>query len=84
MFLRPPLAGYNLRTEPCRYLADHNAPEHRYKPQIVGSCFGAQVIAEALGGHVTKNPRGKYVVKAEEIYIQVRCSNHNRMQLVDV
>jgi len=23
--------------------ANHNAPEHRLKPQIVGSCFGCQV-----------------------------------------
>jgi hypothetical protein len=74
--------------------ANHNAPEHRLKPQIVGSCFGcqvsavpprqalssttpwrvrpAQLIALAMGGMVTKNPSGKYVVKAEEIFIQVR------------
>lgn len=87
------------------FTANHNAPEHRLKPQIVGSCFGCQVICEALGGlvsrrlcinasggahrrplsrhqrppplsipllQVTRNPRGRYCVKAEEIFIQVR------------
>lgn len=43
--------------------ADHHSPEHTKKPQIVGSCFGCQLIAEALGGYVTKNPRGRYIVQ---------------------
>jgi len=43
--------------------ADHHSMEHSKKPQIVGSCFGCQLIAETLGGYVTKNPRGRYIVQ---------------------
>lgn len=28
---------------------------------ILGICFGHQLLAEALGGHVTKNPRGRQI-----------------------
>ncbi len=48
--------------------ADWSDPEHERKPMIVGSCFGHQLIAEALGGLVAPNPRGKYICRAEEIY----------------
>lgn len=50
------------------WAADFSAPEHELKPMIVGSCFGHQLIAEAMGGLVAPNPRGKYIVKAEEIW----------------
>jgi GMP synthase-like glutamine amidotransferase len=40
---------------------------HSRKPAIVASCFGHQIVAEALGGCVAPNPRGKYVCEAEEI-----------------
>ena len=40
----------------------------------VGSCFGHQMIAEALGGHVCQNPRGAYIVRAEELYPTGVCS----------
>ena len=41
------------------WTADTNDPEHVLKPQIVGSCFGAQIVARALGGTVAPNPRNK-------------------------
>jgi GMP synthase-like glutamine amidotransferase len=46
--------------------ADHHSMEHSKKPQIVGSCFGCQLIAETLGGYVTKNPRGRYIVQVRQ------------------
>lgn len=34
-------------------------------PNVYGSCFGAQVIARALGGYVDFNPSSSYILKAE-------------------
>ena len=50
------------------WAADWNAEQHAQKPCLVGSCFGEQLISEAMGGLVAPNPRGRYVVRAEEIY----------------
>jgi GMP synthase-like glutamine amidotransferase len=36
-------------------------------PRIYGGCFGCQVIAEALGGKVDRNPDLRFVLKAETI-----------------
>ena len=43
------------------------AAKHPSKPRVVGVCFGHQVIAEALGGSVTVNPSGKFVLQSEKI-----------------
>lgn len=37
------------------------------RPQIVGICFGAQLLGYALGGRVSTNPGGVFVLKAEDI-----------------
>lgn len=37
------------------------------RPRIVGFCFGAQLIAAALGGTVTRNPGEVFLLKAEDI-----------------
>jgi GMP synthase-like glutamine amidotransferase len=36
-------------------------------PKIYGGCFGCQLIGYALGGEVSRNPNGNFVLKAEEI-----------------
>ena len=40
---------------------------HDSRTRLVGSCFGAQIIATALGGRVGPNPSGEYVLGAERI-----------------
>jgi GMP synthase (glutamine-hydrolysing) len=48
-------AGWMLRTEEClRHIHAAGLP-------LLGICFGHQIIAQALGGHVTKNPRGREI-----------------------
>ena len=37
------------------------------RPRIVGTCFGHQLLAHALGGAVAPNPGGVFVLKAEDI-----------------
>eukprot|EP00798_Chlamydomonas_sp_ICE-L_P012638 gene12638-15870_t len=37
------------------------------KTRILGCCFGAQILATALGGEVGKNPSGKFVLTVEKI-----------------
>lgn len=32
--------------------------ESQARVKLIGICFGHQLIAQALGGHVCKNPRG--------------------------
>ena len=34
---------------------------------VVGACFGAQLAAEAFGGAVSKNPCGRFILRAEEL-----------------
>jgi GMP synthase-like glutamine amidotransferase len=36
-------------------------------PRVIGGCFGAQIIAAALGGAVDYNPGKKFLLKAEEV-----------------
>lgn len=57
------------------------AAKHPSKPRVVGVCFGHQVIAAALGGSVTVNPSGKFVLQSEEIKIatQSECSRLHRV-----
>jgi len=45
-----------------------DANEHGY-PNVYGSCFGAQVIARALGGSVDFNPGNRYVLKIETLHV---------------
>jgi hypothetical protein len=35
------------------------------KAKLVGLCFGHQILAQALGGRVGKNPSGRFVLKCE-------------------
>lgn len=37
------------------------------RPRIYGGCFGCQIIAVALGGHVDYNPDRRFILKAEKI-----------------
>jgi GMP synthase (glutamine-hydrolysing) len=39
-------------------------------PRVVGVCFGAQALAEALGGRVGANPDGRFVFGAEQITLR--------------
>lgn len=37
--------------------------------KVLGGCFGAQVLALAMGGRVGKNPGGKFVIGCEELVL---------------
>ncbi|GBG24827.1 Nuclear distribution protein PAC1-1 [Hondaea fermentalgiana] len=37
------------------------------RPRVIAGCFGAQVVAKALGGQVAKNPDSRFVFGAERI-----------------
>jgi GMP synthase (glutamine-hydrolysing) len=39
-------------------------------PRVVGVCFGAQALAQALGGRVGANPHGRFVFGAEQIALR--------------
>lgn len=39
-------------------------------PCVVGVCFGAQALAQALGGRVGANPHGRFVFGAEQIALR--------------
>jgi len=41
--------------------------EKKGRPKVFGGCFGCQIIAVALGGSVSKNPGGEFVLKAENV-----------------
>ncbi len=41
------------------------------KVRLVGTCFGHQIMARALGGLVGKNPSGRFVLKVEEVHFDV-------------
>lgn len=36
-------------------------------PRVVGLCFGHQLVAKALGGTVSPNPSGKFILQAEKV-----------------
>ncbi|HEV8246726.1 MAG TPA: GMP synthase, partial [Polyangiaceae bacterium] len=49
-------------TEPTPWMratADYLAQAVRAQAMVLGICFGHQLLAEALGGRVVKNPRGR-------------------------
>ena len=46
------------------------------KPKIYGGCFGCQVIAHALGGKVDYNPKGNFVLKAEDVKLDTYVFNN--------
>ncbi|KAG2496266.1 hypothetical protein HYH03_005499 [Edaphochlamys debaryana] len=39
--------------------------------RVVGCCFGHQILAQALGGQVGRNPSGRFVLGVEEIQVDV-------------
>jgi GMP synthase-like glutamine amidotransferase len=39
------------------------------KPKIFGGCYGAQIIAKALGGEVAKNPTMKFLLQPEFVQL---------------
>ena len=46
-------------------------------PRIYGGCFGCQIIAHALGGHVDRNPNQKFILRAESVTIDVTLLTRN-------
>lgn len=36
-------------------------------PRVVGLCFGHQLLAKALGGSVSRNPSGKFILQTEKV-----------------
>jgi GMP synthase-like glutamine amidotransferase len=61
---------YCVRDEPAfqsRLCAWLSAAAARSAPRVVGICYGAQVIAHALGGRVERNPAGRFVLGAERV-----------------
>lgn len=56
------------------FTLNQRTPDPVYAPlhttthlQIYAACFGCQLMAQALGGEVRKNPSGRFVLGSEEI-----------------
>lgn len=50
----------------CQFIREAVRPD-RTAPYMVGCCFGAQIIAHALGGEVARNPNMRFALKLEEL-----------------
>lgn len=52
------------------------------KPKIFGTCFGHQLIANALGGKIENSSHGKFTFGSEEINIDEKLSNKKYVRKV--